>query len=427
MGCANAGAGIAGSIVGNMSDRSDEAVVFAVTGERAATRLRRAVSPLVAVVALAALVAGCKPENKFQPPPPADVSVGVPVKQDVAPFEVLTGNTVAFATVDLVARVEGFLTSQNYVDGSEAKKGQQLFGIEQTMYKAKVKEAEAQLDGAKASLVQAEAEFTRQETLLRQNVSAQNTYDTAKAKRDNARANVENAEGNLTIAQTNLGYTTVAAPFDGIVSKHLISVGELVGASTATKLATIVQLDPMYVTFNMSEQDVLEIRRNLKERRLDVEELSKIPLEIGLMNEEGFPHKGFLNYVSPELDATTGTILVRGLFSNPTRALVPGFFVRVKVPKGLGPTSSLLVPNRAISEDQAGKYLLTVNKDNVVTQTRITTGQLLSNGLRVISTGLKDDDQVVLNLNGAAIPGAKVVPKLTTIPVTTDGTPAAPK
>lgn len=401
-----------------MSNRSG------VTKQFAVNRLVRSVA---AIPALALLLAGCKPENKFQPPPPAEINVGVPVKQEVAPFEVLTGNTVAFATVDLVARVEGFLTSQNYVDGSEAKKGQQLFGIEQTMYKAKVKEAEAQLDGAKASLAQAEAEFTRQEILLRQNVSAQNTFDQAKAKRDNARANVENAEGNLTIAQTNLGYTTVQAPFDGIVSKHLISVGELVGASTATKLATIVQLDPMYVTFNMSEQDVLQIRQNLKERRLDVEELSKVPVEIGLMNEQGFPHKGFLNYVSPELDATTGTILVRALFNNPTRALIPGFFVRVKVPKGLGATASLLVPNRVIAEDQAGKYLLTVNKDNVVTPARITTGQLLPNGLRVISTGLKPDDQVVLNLNGAAIPGAKVVPKLTTIPVTTDGAPAAPK
>jgi multidrug efflux system membrane fusion protein len=401
-----------------MSNRSGVAKQIAVN------RIFRSVA---AVPVLALALAGCKPENKFQPPPPAEISVGVPVKQEVAPFEVLTGNTVAFATVDLVARVEGFLTSQNYIDGSEAKKDQQLFGIEQTMYKAKVKEAEAQLDGAKATLAQAEAEFTRQEILLRQNVSAQNTYDTAKAKRDNARANVENAEGNLTIAQTNLGYTTVQAPFDGIVSKHLISVGELVGASTATKLATIVQLDPMYVTFNMSEQDVLQIRHNLKERRLDIEELSKVPVEIGLMNEEGFPHKGFLNYVSPELDATTGTILVRALFNNPTRALIPGFFVRVKVPKGLAATASLLVPNRVIAEDQAGKYLLTVGKDNVVTQTRITTGQLLPNGLRVISTGLKADDQVVLNLNGAAIPGAKVVPKLTTISVTTDGAPAAPK
>jgi RND family efflux transporter MFP subunit len=399
-----------------MWNRSDEAGILAVNGPH------RAFTSLVAAVALTAGLAACKPENKFQPPPPPEINVGVPVQQEVAPFEVLTGNTVAFATVDLVARVEGFLTSQNYVDGSLVKKGDLLFTIEQTMYKAKVKEAEAQLDGAKATLVQAEAEFTRQETLLRQNVSAQNTFDQAKAKRDNARANVENAEGNLTIAQTNLSYTTVTAPFDGIVSKHLVSVGELVGNTAATKLATIVQLDPIYVTFNISEQDVLQIRANLKGRRIDVEELSKIPLSIGLMDEEGFPHQGFLNYVSPEIDPTTGTILVRGLFSNPTRTLIPGFFVRVKMPQGLGAKNSLLVPNRVIAEDQAGKYLLTVNKDDVVEQTRIATGQLLPGGLRVVETGLKADDRVVLSTNSRAIPGGKVVPKLTTIAVAPDGT-----
>jgi len=364
---------------------------------------------------LAVSLSACKPENKFMPPPPAEISVGVPLQQQVAPFEVLTGNTVSFAFVDLVARVEGFLTAIKYVDGALAKKGDTLFVIEQTMYKAKVKEAEAGVAAAQAALVQAEAEFTRQQTLLRQNVSSQATFDVAQAKRDSARANVESNQGNLTVAQTNLGYTTVEAPFDGIVSKHLITVGELVGNGVATKLATIVQLDPMYVEFNMSEQDVLQIRANLKERRLDVEELSKIPLSIGLMNEDGFPHQGFLNYVSPEIDASTGTILVRGLFSNPTRTLIPGFFVRVKVPKGLGPSASLLVPNRVLAEDQAGKYLLVVNKDNVVEQVRVTTGQLLPGGLRVIATGLKADDRVVLSTNSRAIPGGKVVPKLTTI------------
>lgn len=389
--------------------------------------LNRSLKGWIALPLLAVSLSACKPENKFMPPPPAEISVAPPLQQQVAPFEVLTGNTVSFATVDLVARVEGFLTAIQYVDGALVKKGDTLFVIEQTMYKAQVKEAEAGVAAAKAALVQAEAEFTRQETLLRQNVSSQATFDVAKAKRDSARASVESNEGNLTVAQTNLGYTTVLAPFDGIVSKHLITVGELVGNGVATKLATIVQLDPMYVEFNMSEQDVLQIRANLKERRLDVEELSKIPLSIGLMNEDGFPHQGFLNYVSPELDASTGTILVRGLFNNPTRALVPGFFVRVKVPKGLGPTASLLVPNRVIAEDQAGKYLLIVNKDNVVEQARITTGQLITGGLRVIATGLKADDRVVLSTNSRAIPGGKVVPKLTTIPVTADGPAAAPK
>jgi multidrug efflux system membrane fusion protein len=389
--------------------------------------LNRSLKGWIALPLLAVSLSACKPENKFMPPPPAEISVALPLQQQVAPFEVLTGNTVSFATVDLVARVEGFLTAIKYTDGAFVKKGDTLFVIEQTMYKAQVKEAEAGVAAAKAALVQAEAEFTRQQTLLRQNVSSQATFDVAQAKRDSARASVESNEGNLTVAQTNLGYTTVLAPFDGIVSKHLITVGELVGNGVATKLATIVQLDPMYVTFNMSEQDVLQIRANLKERRLDVEELSKIPLSIGLMNEDGFPHQGFLNYVSPELDASTGTILVRGLFSNPTRALVPGFFVRVKVPKGLGATASLLVPNRLIAEDQAGKYLLVVNKDNVVEQVRITTGQLITGGLRVIATGLKADDRVVLSTNSRAIPGGKVVPKLTTIPVTADGPAAAPK
>ena len=384
------------------------------------TMLNRCLKGWVALPLMAVSLSACKPENKFVPPPPPEINVGVPLQQQVTPYEELTGNTVSFNTVDLVARVKGFLISQNYVDGAVAKKGDVLFVIEQTMYKADVQEAQGSLDAAKAALVQAEAEFTRQETLLRQNVSAQATFDIAKAKRDSARAQVESAEGNLTVAQTNLGYTTVLAPFDGIVSKHLVSVGELVVNGAATKLASIVQLDPIYVEFNMSEQDVLKVRENLKDRRIDVAELNKIPLAIGLMNEDGFPHEGHLNYVAPAIDSTTGTILVRGLFNNPTRALIPGFFVRVKVPLGLGAAPSLLVPNRVIGENQAGKYLLTVNKDNVVEQVRVTTGQLLVGGLRVISTGLKADDRVVLSTNSRAIPGSKVVPKLTTITPTPD-------
>jgi RND family efflux transporter MFP subunit len=369
--------------------------------------------PLLAGVL--AVLGGCKPENKFQPPPPPEISVAKPLQQEVTPYEELTGNTVSFATVDLVARVKGFLTAIKYVDGALAKQNDVLFEIEQTMYKANVKEAEAQLEAAQAELVQSQAEYVRQETLLRQNVSAQTTFDKAKAKRDTDRANVENAEGNLTIQQTNLGYTTVMAPFTGVVTKHLVSVGQLVGDTSATKLATIVQLDPIYVEFNMSEQDVLQIRNNLK-KRLTVEDLSKVPLDIGLMDEEGYPHSGFLNYVSPEVDPNTGTILVRGLFKNPDRNLLPGFFVRVRVPRGLDATKVFLVPNRVVSEDQAGKYVLIVDKDNIVRQSRVKVGQLLVGGLRVIETGLTADDRVVLTTNGRAVPGGKVVPKEETIP-----------
>ena len=365
---------------------------------------------------LAVSLAGCKPENKLVAPPPGEISVAVPLKQAVTPFIIQTGNTVAFNNVDLVARVEGFLLAQNYVDGSFVKKDDLLFQIDPTIYKAKVEQGVAEVESAKAQLLNAQSEFARQETLLRQNVTAQNTYDQAKAKRDSAAANVDNQTASLAIAQANLGYTKVQAPFDGIATTHLISVGELVGSSTPTKLATVVQLDPIYVTFNLSEQEVLRIRGTIGDGKpLTPEQLAKIPLEIGLMTEDGFPHQGFVNYASPNIDTQTGTIMVRGLFKNPGRALLPGFFVRVRVPTADKSSDTLTVPDRILGEDQAGKYLLVVNKDNVVEQRRVTAGVLLVGGMRAIEKGLTADDRVVLTTTGRAVPGAKVVPKLTTI------------
>lgn len=376
---------------------------------------RRDATGRIGLVLLAISLAGCKPDNKFVAPPPAEITVATPLQQSVVPYIELTGNTQAYNTVDLVARVEGFLTEIDYKDGAPVKKGDILFLIDPTTYIATVKQVEADLAGAKAQLLQAQAEFVRQETLLRQNVSAQNTFDLAKAKRDSASASVDNQSASLTIAQANLGYTKVTAPFDGIVTKHLISVGELVGAGAATRLASIVQLDPIYVSFNMSEQDVLKIRGNLSSRRLTLEQLSQVPLEIGLMNEEGYPHTGHLDYVAPNVDTTTGTVLIRGVFANTNRDLLPGFFVRVRVPLGLGAKPALVVPDRALAEDQAGKYLLAVNKDDVVEQRRVATGQLLVGNLRVIDSGLAASDRVVVSTSGRAIPGAKVVPKLVPI------------
>jgi RND family efflux transporter MFP subunit len=376
----------------------------------------RGAAGLIVVSLLAASLAGCKAENAFVAPPPAEIAVAPPLMQSVVPFMELTGNTQAFNTVDLVARVEGFLTEINYKDGSLAKKGDVLFQIEPTMYENKVKQAQAELGSAKAMLEVSQADFGRQETLLRQNVTAQTTYDSAKAKRDSNASNVDNQDANLAIARTNLGYTKVTAPFDGIVTRHLISVGELVGSSGPTKLATIVQLDPIYVTFNISEQDVLKIRGNMKDPRITLEQINTIPIDIGLMNEEGFPHKGHLDYVSPEIDATTGTILARAVFANPKRELLPGYFVRVRLPVGLGQKDSLLVPDRLLASDQAGRYLLVVGKDDVVEQRRVTAGMLLAGGLRVIDSGLKADDRVVVSTNGRAVPGRKVAPKATTIP-----------
>lgn len=245
--------------------------------------------------------------------------------------------------------------------------------------------------------------------------------DQARAKLNSDKAKILNDQAGVTIAAINLGYTRVTAPFDGVVTAHLVSVGELVGVSGPTKLATIVQLDPIYVTFNVSEQDVLRVKAMMAQRGLKPAEVGKVPVEVGLMNEAGFPHKGIIDYIAPNLDPSTGTLQVRGVFENPNRALLPGMFCRIRVPLAVGQTTALLVPDVAISSDQAGNYLLIVDKDNVVQQRTVQTGQLVGH-LRVITSGLNADDVVVVSGNQRAIPGEKIEPQTTTI--TADASPA---
>jgi RND family efflux transporter MFP subunit len=203
---------------------------------------------------------------------------------------------------------------------------------------------------------------------------------------------------------------TSPRPFDGIVSAHLVSVGELVGVASPTQLATIVALDPIYVNFNVNEQDVLRIREDARKRGMTVNEIRQLPVEIGLQTETGYPHKGKLDYVSPNLNQSTGTLAVRGILANPDRVLLPGFFVRVRVPYD-EQKDALLVPDAALGSDQAGRYVLVVNADNVVEQRKVQTGPL-EGGLRVIESGLKGDDRVVVAGLLRAIPGQKVDPQL---------------
>lgn len=377
------------------------------------------------LVIAGAVAAGCSKQNAYQPPPPASVGVATPLQQTVTLHLEQTGNTAAYNNVDLVARVEGFLTAIKYADGAPMKKDDALFIIEQPPYEAQLEQAKAALLSAKAELVKSQAEFDRQSTLRAQDVSSQVQLDKARAQRDTDQANVMSQEAAVEIAQINLGYTTVKAPFDGVVTRHLVSVGEVVGGSSKTKLATIVQLDPIYVTFNLSEQDLLKIRENLDGRRLTLAELQKVPMEIGLMTEDGYPHKGHLDYASPEIDAQTGTILVRGVFSNPDRTLLPGFFVRIRIPSGRTDQNALLVPNRALGQNQEGRYLLVLNKDDVVEQRQVKVGQQVGE-LRIIESGLKPDDRVVVSGIQRAIPGRKVAPQAATIAQTGSGV-APPK
>jgi RND family efflux transporter MFP subunit len=370
---------------------------------------RRLVTGASSALALMAL-AGCE-QNTFVPPPPPKVDVAMPVQRPVTHYLEVTGNTAPIKSVDLVARVQGFLQSIDYEDGAFVKEGTTLFTIEPETYKLKLDQAKAAEAGAQASVKQTETDFQRQSTLVARQAATEAILETSTANRDNARANLLQAQANTAIAQVNYGYTKVTAPFDGIVTAHLVSVGELVGAATPpTQLATIVALDPIYVNFNVNEQDVLEIRAEARRRHLTPADLRQVPVEVGLQSETGYPHVGKLDYAAPTVNQSTGTLAARGIIPNPNRVLLPGYFVRVRVPIEKQ-ADALLVPDTALGSDQSGRYVLIVNGENVVEQRKVTIGQL-DDGLRVIESGIKPDDRVVIAGLLRVIPSQKVDPQL---------------
>jgi RND family efflux transporter MFP subunit len=365
---------------------------------------------MAATVALTAtFLAGCEQNTYVQPPPPK-VDVVLPVQRPITRYLEETGNTAPIKSVDLVARVQGFLQSIDYTDGAFVKEGTPLFTIEPETYKLKLEQAEAAEVGAQASLKQAEADYKRQADLVARQAVAQATLDNSTSNRDNAQANLQQAQANTKIAEVNVGYTKVTAPFDGIVSAHLVSVGELVGAASPTQLATIVALDPIYVNFNVNERDVLRVREDARRRGITTADLKSLPIEVGLQTETGYPHQGRLDYAAPTINQSTGTLAVRGIIPNPDRVLLPGYFVRIRVPVEKQ-ADALLVPDTALGSNQSGRYLLVVTGENVVEQRKVEIGPL-EGELRVIESGLKAEDRVIAAGLLRAVPGQKVDPQL---------------
>ena len=360
-------------------------------------------------IALTALLtlAGCKKTNQYVAPPPPKVTVATPVAKKIARYLEATGTVTAIASVDLVARVQGFLREIDYTDGASVKAGDVLFVIEPPPLQARLQQAQAAEAGAKAQLANAEATFKRQLELQNRQVASVQNLDDARGQRDSAQANVAQAEANTQLAAINYSYTRVLAPFDGRVSAHLVAVGELVGTNP-TQLATIVQLKPIRVTFNVSEQDVQRIRADIARRGVPPSDIVKIPVELGLQSETGYPHRGHLDYVAPTVDPSTGTLVVRGILDNDDAALLPGYFGRVRVPTA-SDVDALLVPDAALNADQGGRYVLVAGPDNVVGVRHVTTGPLEGN-LRVIETGLMPDDRVIVSGLQRASPGQKVEP-----------------
>ena len=362
------------------------------------------------------------PVEQVQLPAPsnsAPIPVVLPRLQSVTNYVEITGNAASVNDVKLLARVTGYLEQIHYEDGAFVKKGDLLFTIQQAPYKQQLEQAHAQVQTAQAALIYAKTELARYSALVKQDAATQTEVDHWNYERASAAAQLASAQAQVSIDQVNLAYTEVRAPFDGIVGKHLIDPGNVVGGDAQqAALAEITQLDPIYVVANLSEQTVLKIRQNLDQQRLTLADLHKVPVDVGLSDEQGFPHRGTIQYVAPALDPATGTLLVRGILPNPDRMILPGFFVRMRLPMGRVDKNALLVPDRALQTDQGGTYLLVLDNSDVVQQRYVQVGSLMG-ALRVVTSGLAAEDRVVVGDLWRATPGVKVVPQPTTIEAVT--------
>jgi RND family efflux transporter MFP subunit len=372
-------------------------------------------------LASALALAGCGKSNSYKPPPPAPVVTSKPVSMPMTTYLDVTGNTVAVNSVNLVARVSGYLDQINYTDGTVVKKGANLFVIEPQPYQAKLEQAQAAVAQAQAQVIYAQSQYDRQLDMIKQNATSQASVEQWLAQRDEAQAQVLQAIANEKIAAINYGYTSVQAPFDGRVSRHLVDVGNLVGNDTATQLATIDQLNPIYVYFNVNELALLQVRAAMKAHGRDPNNVTGQPIAVGLQSETDYPHPGKIDYVANSLDSTTGTIEVRAVLDNPDDVLLPGLFVHAQIPLG-GPVTQLALPDTAIQSDQAGPYVYVVGAKNVVSQVRIQTG--VENAGMTAVTGLQPDDQVVIDGIQNAAPGVTVAPTEQDITAPTTPNPA---
>jgi RND family efflux transporter MFP subunit len=319
----------------------------------------------------------------------------------------LTGNAQAFYTVQLVARVPGYLEKVFFQDGQMVKKGQILFLIQQNTYHDALQQAEGQVLLYKAQLDYAERQLVRYSNLLEQKATPQENVDNWRYQRDSARANLKVAEAQRDLAQLNLNYTEVTAPFDGRIDRRLQDPGNLVGPGESSVLARLNQIDPIYVYFNVSDLDLARLMRvagGIPGQEAD----RRWPVSIGLPNEEGYPHQGQLDFASISLTSTTGTLLMRGVFPNPAGEILPGLYARVRVP--VKNKTALLVPEVAIANDQQGSYVLVVTEKDIVERRGIKTGPPVDR-LRVVEEGLNGEERVIVNGLLRAAPGRQVAPE----------------
>lgn len=356
---------------------------------------------------------GCarSPAAKPQSGPP-EVTVARPVVRSVVDFEDFPARLDAVASVDVRARVSGYLKEIGFKDGVEVPENTLLFVIDPRPYDAVLAQAKAKVEALNARLTQCNADLARAQKLLPTGAMTQEEYDAVVASRAEAAGSIAGAEAEVDRANLNVEFTRVTAPIAGRVSRTLITEGNLVTADT-TLLTNLVSLDPIYAYFNVDERTVQSIREPRPAETDGPKRIQDIEVLLALAADAGFPHKGHLDFVDNRVDPSTGTIQIRAVFANPktaqgTRALVPGYFARVRIQEDT-PRQALTVPERALMTDQGQKYVLVVDDTNVVHRRPVKVG-LLQDGQREIAEGLDADDRVIVEGLLRVRPGVTVKP-----------------
>jgi RND family efflux transporter MFP subunit len=381
-------------------------MVMSITQPNSAS-VRRGLGLIVVFTTSIAGIACRQPPESQQLPPP-EVTVATPVQRDVTLMEEFTGTTEARRSVEVRARVQGFLEEIAFEPSSFVRQGQKLFVIEPAPYQAQRDRAEANLESAEAALRRAESDLDRLEQAVQTNAVSEQEVTRARAERDQASAALLEAKAALTQAEIQLGYTTVESPIAGLVSRNLVDVGNLVGGLEATLLATVRQVDPIYAYFDVSERLIAQTLAQQGGHTGPTSERA-IPLTL-VLKETGYEVEGRLDAIDNTVDPATGTMQVRGVFPNSNAKVLPGFFVHIRVP-GKTLDDALLVEETALGTDLGGRYLMVVGDDNVVEKRYIEPGPLEEDMLRVILEGLAPGETYVSKGLQRARPGMPVTPK----------------
>jgi len=361
---------------------------------------------LAAASAAALLVSACARNvaAQQQAAPLPQVTVAAALSRKVTEFDEFTGRFEAVERVEVRPRVSGYISSVNFTDGNEVKKGEVLFVIDPRPYVAERDKARAQLAQARSQLALSKSERERATKLLGQHAISQEEYDTRTAGNEQAQASVAGAQAALDAAELNLEFTRVTAPITGRISRALVTSGNFV-ANGQTLLTTLVSLDPIYVTFDGDEQAYLRYGK-LARATAHAGSATRNPVVVGLANESGYPHQGIMVFVDNALDPATGTIRSRALLDNRERLFTPGLFARVRLLDSVQHVA-VLVNNSAIGTDQSVRYVLVVGADSKVEYRPVQLGPVID-GLRVVQSGLTAGETVIVNGLQRVRPGAQV-------------------